>query len=132
MIKCHAMLLIESALTESRLPMLVRCITLLSVALLASGLAKAEEPLSYNKDIRPILAGHCFNCHGPDRASRKGDLRLDQKAAAESMNAIVPGKPDESEIIKRILSTDPDEVMPPPETKKPLTEAQIATLRRWV
>lgn len=132
MIKCQAMLLIESALTESRLPMLLRCTTLLFVALLASGLAKAEEPLSYNKDIRPILAGHCFNCHGPDSASRKADLRLDQKAAAEAMNAIVPGKPDESEIIKRILSTDPDEVMPPPETKKPLTEAQISTLKRWV
>ena len=107
--------------------------TVLTVAtLLVAYAANADEPLSYNKDIRPIFAGHCFACHGPDSASRKGDLRLDQKAAAESMKAIVPGKPDESEIIKRMLSTDPDEVMPPPETKKPLSPAQIATLKRWV
>lgn len=92
----------------------------------------ADEPLSYNKDIRPILASHCFACHGPDSASRKGDLRLDQKAAAESMKAIVSGKPDESGIIQRILATDPDEVMPPPETKKPLSPDQIAKLKRWV
>lgn len=93
---------------------------------------QADDNISYNKDIRPILAANCFACHGPDSASRKADLRLDQKSAAEGMGAIVPGKPDESEIIKRMTSTDHDLIMPPPESKKTLTPAQIETLRKWI
>ncbi len=92
----------------------------------------AEEPLSYNRDVRPILAANCFACHGPDSASRKADLRLDRKAIAEEMKAIVPGQPEESEILKRITSHDPDEVMPPPESKKTITPAQIDILKRWI
>jgi mono/diheme cytochrome c family protein len=93
---------------------------------------RADEPLSYNRDVRPILATNCFACHGPDSASRQADLRLDQKAVAEEMKAIVPGKPDESELLKRILSHDPEEVMPPPASKKTITPAQIETLRKWI
>lgn len=104
----------------------------LVLAACVSARAVAEEPLTYNKDIRPILASHCFACHGPDSASRKADLRLDQKTAAEAMGAIVSGKPDESEILKRILSDDPDTVMPPPETKKVITPSQVATLKKWI
>ncbi|RLS56628.1 MAG: DUF1553 domain-containing protein [Planctomycetota bacterium] len=107
-------------------------VTGLVLAACVSARALAEEPLTYNKDIRPILAAHCFACHGPDSASRKADLRLDQKTAAEAMGAIVSGKPDESEILKRILSDDPDTVMPPPETKKVITPAQVATLKKWI
>lgn len=92
----------------------------------------AEEPLSYNRDIRPILAANCFACHGPDSASRKGDLRLDKKDWAEQMSAIVPGKPDESAIIERMVSTDPEVVMPPPASKKTITPEQIDTLKRWI
>jgi hypothetical protein len=99
---------------------------------LFAGIANAEEPLQYNRDIRPILFDTCFACHGPDSAARKADLRLDQRDAAVTANAIVPGKPDESEMIRRILSTDPDEVMPPPATKKTLTDAQKEKLTRWV
>ena len=91
---------------------------------------RAEEPLSYNKDVRPILAANCFACYGPDSASLKADLRLDQKSAAEGMGAILPGNPEESAIIQRILATDPEEVMPPPATKKTLTPAQIETLKK--
>ncbi len=93
---------------------------------------RAEEPLSYNRDVRPILAANCFACHGPDSASRKAELRLDKKAIAEEMKAIVPGKPEESEILKRIMSHDPDEVMPPPESKKEITPAQVDILKRWI
>ena len=92
----------------------------------------ADEPLSYNRDVRPILAANCFACHGPDSAARKADLRLDQKAIAEEMKAIVPGKPEESELLKRVTSHDPEEVMPPPESKKQITEAQVAILKRWI
>ena len=67
------------------------------------------EDLGYNRQVRPILAEYCFACHGPDSASRKADLRLDQRQAAIDAQALVPGKPEDSEAIRRILSDDPDE-----------------------
>ena len=102
------------------------------VLLMAAGVGVAG-PLSYNKDIRPILAENCFNCHGPDSASRKAGLRLDSFEAATVANkdgdvALVPGNAAVSEIIKRVLSTDPDEVMPPPEFHKVVKPEQIEVL----
>jgi hypothetical protein len=92
----------------------------------------ASAAIQYNRDVRPILLDKCFSCHGPDSASRQADLRLDQREAAIEMAAITPGDPDASEMIRRILSTDEAEQMPPPETKKKLTEAQKQTLIRWI
>jgi len=92
----------------------------------------AAEKLQYNRDIRPILAEHCFACHGPDSAARKADLRLDQRDVAVEMGAIVPGKPDASALVARIQATDPDEVMPPPATKKKLTPQQKELLAQWI
>ena len=111
-------------------------LSLLSL-LAAPGMAIATGPLSYNKDIRPILSENCFNCHGPDSASRKAGLRLDSFEAATAANkdgmvSLVPGKSDVSEVIKRALSKDPDEIMPPPESHKTLQPEQIATLQRWI
>ncbi|HEX7376750.1 MAG TPA: DUF1549 domain-containing protein, partial [Pirellulales bacterium] len=97
-----------------------------------SGASFAAEPLQYNRDVRPILADNCFACHGPDSAARKADLRLDGREAAIEAGAITPGKADESELIRRILTSDPDELMPPPATKKQLTAEQKEILRRWV
>jgi len=95
--------------------------------------ATAAEPrLQYNHDIRPILADHCFACHGPDSAARKADLRLDQRAAAVDSGSIAPGDPDGSEMLRRILSHDPDEKMPPPATKKKVTPQQVASLKKWI
>ncbi len=94
--------------------------------------ATAAEKLEYNRDVRPILADHCFACHGADSAARKADLRIDKRDAAIDMGAIVPGEPDDSELISRILSDDADLVMPPLETKKGLTEEQKAILTRWI
>lgn len=94
--------------------------------------ASAADKLEYNRDIRPILAENCFACHGPDSAARKADLRLDRREAAMQMTAIVPNKPDESELVRRILLADGDERMPPPSTKKELTAAQKDLLRRWI
>src|SRR5438045_1922347 len=70
----------------------------------------------FNRDIRPILSENCFRCHGPDKNIRKAKLRLDDRAVALEKKAIVPGKPDESEMISRINSTKEDEMMPPPDT----------------
>lgn len=103
------------------------------VFVLGATAAKAqEEPIVYNRDIRPILADNCFACHGPDSAARKADLRLDRADVAASMKAIVAGKPGESSVIHRINSPDPDEVMPPPSTKKTLTARQKDLLKRWI
>ncbi len=92
----------------------------------------AEEPLEYNRDIRPILADNCFACHGADSAAREADLRIDQREAAIEFGALVPGQPDESELLLRVLTDDPDLLMPPPETKKTLTPEQQEILKRWI
>ena len=81
----------------------------------------STQAVDFNREVRPILADHCFTCHGPDASSRKAKLRLDDRDAALSKEAFVPNKPDESEMMHRIFSDDPDEMMPPPEMKKPLT-----------
>ena len=101
----------------------------------------AAEPsprLSFNRDIRPILSDNCFACHGPDSGNRQAGLRLDvaERATAElesGTRAIVPGKADASELLARIVATDADTVMPPPEAKLGrLTPEQVALLRRWI
>jgi len=114
---------------------MLRVDVLIAVAVAAACFSETfahAAPPTYNKDIRPILVDACFACHGPDSASRKADLRLDRFADATATGAIVAGKPEESQLIARITSTDPDEIMPPPSTKKHLTPAQIETLRQWV
>ncbi len=94
--------------------------------------SRAGDPVEFNRDIRPIFRETCFTCHGPDSASRKADLRLDKREAAVASGAITPGDPSASEIITRILSDDPEEMMPPPASHKALTAAQKDLLKRWV
>jgi hypothetical protein len=93
--------------------------------------APAADP-DFNRDVRPILAAKCFKCHGPDDKARKADLRLDVGDAVVKAGAIVPGKPDQSAIVTRTHSADPDEVMPPPSVKKPLTDREKQVLKAWV
>jgi len=110
-----------------------------SVPSAASAVPAAPVPgrLSFNRDVRPILAGQCFECHGPDNGARKAALRLDQREAAllggkSKAPAIVPGNAAKSELVRRITSLDADERMPPPKSGKKLSPAQIATLRQWI
>ncbi len=104
-----------------------------ALAITFSGLTSAAEKLGFNHDIRPLLSDKCFFCHGPDPKNRKADLRLDVRDAAVEAKAIVPGKPDESEIIKRILTTDADDHMPPAKSKLDnFTPAEAELLRRWI
>ena len=93
-----------------------------------------SKPLDFNQDIRPILSDKCFSCHGPDEHGRKADLRLDieKEAKNEDMFAIVSGKPDESEMIYRIHSKDADELMPPPEIGKALSNKEKQILEQWI
>src|SRR4051812_6090312 len=92
---------------------------------------EAQERIAFNRDVRPIVADRCFACHGPDKAKRKAKLRLDERASAVEKRAIVPGKPDKSELVARIFSTDAEVLMPPPEAHKPLTAGQKEVLKRW-
>ena len=91
-----------------------------------------EGSPQYNRDILPILAENCFACHGADAESREADLRLDQREAAIDYGAIVPGEVDESVLIDRILSDDPDLIMPPKDSTKSLTEEQKQHLIDWI
>lgn len=96
-----------------------------------------ERTLSFNRDVRPILSEHCFNCHGIDEKNRKSGLRLDERSAAllggdSDGPAIVPGKPEKSALIKRITAHADESIMPPPRVKNPLNAKQIATLKQWI
>jgi len=119
--------------------MLPLSVSFISSAFLLSaetpGSVAATGPVSYNRDVRPILSENCFSCHGADSASRKDSLRLDrfEDAIAKRDNGvgvIVPGKPEASEFITRVESSD--DPMPPEKSHKVLSVAQKSTLRRWV
>jgi Protein of unknown function (DUF1553)/Protein of unknown function (DUF1549)/Planctomycete cytochrome C/Concanavalin A-like lectin/glucanases superfamily len=111
---------------RAHLPAAVACVALLTAT------AQAGDAIGYNHDIRPILAENCFACHGPDSASRKADLRLDRREAAIESGAFQPGKPEESELVKRINSTDPDTMMPPAGAHKTLSPEQKKMLTDWI
>ncbi|MEY4133069.1 MAG: hypothetical protein RL592_1127 [Verrucomicrobiota bacterium] len=103
------------------------------IALALAWFCPADAKVSFNREIRPILSEQCFSCHGFDPKHRKADLRLDIREGALAVNdgvrAIIPGDPSKSELWKRLLSQDPEEVMPPPEAHKPkLSAKQLATL----
>lgn len=96
---------------------------------------QAADDVDFNRDVRPILSDLCFTCHGPDGNTREAELRLDQEAsvfAKRDTPLIVRGKPLESELVRRILSTDDDKRMPPPDSKRQPTAAQKATLQNWI
>ena len=102
----------------------------------AASSAVAAEQIDFNRQIRPILADACFHCHGPDAASREAKLRLDEREGLhrvrEGVAVVVPGKPDESELLHRIVSPHEDEVMPPPRAARQLKPEEKDLLRRWV
>jgi hypothetical protein len=108
----------------------MRSVLVAALATLLPTLVHAAD-VDFSRDVRPILSRHCFKCHGFDDKARKAKLRLDLRAEAVK-KAIVPGKPDDSELVRRIFAADDSEVMPPPATKNPLTDAQKLILRRWV
>ena len=125
--------------------MLINCSSLLFVSsLLTLGIAPVFgaatdgplKSLSFNNDIRPILAENCFHCHGQDESKREAELRLDSFNGAtrdlDGYAALVPGKPNESELYLLVTSEDEDEFMPPPDSNRSLTDEQKETLRLWI
>src|SRR5580704_15738135 len=97
-----------------------------------SGGAVTTKKLEFNRDIRPILSENCYACHGPDKGARKGKFRLDVRNEALGKGAFKPGDVDNSELVKRINATNPDDLMPPPDSNKHLTQVQKDKLRRWI
>jgi hypothetical protein len=102
----------------------------------ASKLPSAAAEVDFLRDVRPILAGHCLKCHGQDEDARKAKLRLDVRDSAINLAKsgavpIVPGKPEKSELVRRIFANDDDQ-MPPPAAKRPLTQEQKEILKRWI
>jgi hypothetical protein len=101
--------------------------------ILFSSLARSEEPLSYDRHIRPILSENCFACHGFDEKTREAGLRLDTRAGAiDEGGAIEPGSPETSWIVERMESEDVEVRMPPPHSGKSLTAEQIGLIKRWI
>jgi hypothetical protein len=103
----------------------------------AQGRAAGPVKIDFTEHVQPILAEHCAHCHGLDPETRHGGLRLDLRDAAlaggdSGLAAIAVGKPAESELVRRIHSQDPDEVMPPPRENKPLTPEKVAILEAWI
>jgi hypothetical protein len=111
---------------------LKRYLPALLTAVIGGSFAQAQMRPEYNRDVRPILAENCFACHGPDSASRKAGLRLDQRDAAIQAEAIIPSNPEKSALVQRIFAKDAKDRMPPRKTRKQLTPAQKETLRRWI
>src|SRR5260221_2375821 len=109
---------------------------LLFSTLIALRAVAAEPPINFSRDIHPILSENCFACHGPDEKARKAKLRLDTQEGAfkkhDDISAIVPAHPEQSEVVRRILTTDPDDHMPPPDSGKKLTPRQIELLKQWI
>jgi mono/diheme cytochrome c family protein len=106
-----------------------------AIAALVPNFAWAEK-IEFTTQIQPILSENCYACHGPDEATVEGGLRLDVRELAlkggDSGKAIVPGDPGASQILERITHSDPDEIMPPPDKKKPLKPEQVALIRQWI
>jgi hypothetical protein len=103
------------------------------------GCRRTQSRLDFNQDVQPILASRCFSCHGPDPEMRKAGLRLDHaewalKKRPHRADAIVPGHPEKSELVKRIESKDPHYLMPQSDQgeAKPMSPAEIATLKEWI
>ena len=99
-------------------------------------LSEISGKIRFNRDIRPILSEHCFACHGPDSNTRKAKLRLDEMESATKLRdgekVVFPGNPGVSILMHRILSEDPDEIMPPTKTKRRLSDEQKKILGQWI
>jgi hypothetical protein len=111
---------------------------ILLLAVAGPNLVKGKQPatISFNRDVRPILSDHCFQCHGPDSGQRVSSLRLDTEEGLhgdpEDAPVLVPGNPGESQLWQRITSEDPDYRMPPEDDGRPLSNSQREILRRWI
>lgn len=117
-------------------PLAIACITLIGAPSHRAAELPIPQTIDFNRDIRPILSENCYFCHGPDKNKRKADLRLDTHdgifSVIKDRTTVVPGKPEQSELFRRVTESDPDERMPDPKSNKRLSERQIALLKKWI
>src|SRR5436189_2668015 len=122
----------------ARLPRfsIVKTLATAAAILLTSSALVPAGTIDFDRDIQPIFSDNCYQCHGPDEKARKAKLRLDNRDGAfrlrKGKTVIIPGKSSDSEMVRRITSSDPEEQMPPPETNKKLTAKQIELLKQWI
>ncbi len=114
----------------AKVVLLVACGVNLSLFAASGSDQPTPDVVQYNRDIRPILSSKCFQCHGYDAGTREAGLRLDDEN--DSRDAIKPGRAEESELVLRIESQDPDTIMPPPSIAKPITVREQTLIRRWI
>ncbi len=119
------------------MPGFFKSLIALSAFLLMGTVCLAEDEVNFSRDVLPILSDRCFHCHGPDPTHREAGLRLDLREAAiedrDGTTAVVPGKPEQSELLARISTDDSDLLMPPVDShRKPLTKSQVETIRKWI
>ncbi|HSH93601.1 MAG TPA: DUF1553 domain-containing protein [Roseimicrobium sp.] len=111
-------------------------LALLCSGLVASSAAPASGKVDFARDVLPILSDKCFHCHGPDEKTQKAKLRLDTEQgmfrSKDGVTNVVRGKPADSELVRRVLTRDENDMMPPPDSHRSLTDAQKETLKRWV
>lgn len=124
-------------LSKFNLPYGFLCLAFVLIPCLLCAPARAEKRVDFGRDVQPVIAEHCFTCHGPAEAKRKKGLRFHEQAGllgktGKGVDLIVPGDPDASLFFQRITHSDADMRMPPPESKKELTDAQIALIRTWI
>ena len=109
---------------------------LLVPSVVSADTGSMQAPPDFATEVRPILASRCFPCHGPDEETREAGLRLDTfegaTRVARGRAAVVPGQPNDSQILKRVVHGDPDLRMPPPNTGVALNDAEVDVLRRWI
>ena len=122
-----------------RRTIVVVLVAVLSISPAMAGGARKQptgEPVDFSAQIRPIISSKCFSCHGPDESARKAKLRLDLRDEAikgrKGVRAIAPGDLDKSELVRRITTTDPDDIMPPPKSGRTLSAAEIDLIKRWI
>lgn len=116
--------------------MTISCLSLVVICQLVILPASGVPPIDFDRDIRPILSNTCYTCHGPDSNKRSTDIRFDQRdglfAKLDGSTVVVPGKPDQSDLVRRITSKDADVRMPPADQKQQLTAEQIDLMKRWI
>ena len=114
----------------------LQCLFCFTLCLSWNAITRAEDPVDFNRDIRPIFSEHCYQCHGPDQNTREAELRLDEKDGLFNdrggYRLVTPGNPDQSELISRVHSSDPDVQMPPPKSGAKLSQKQKDLIKRWV
>ncbi len=125
--------------TQRKFSSVIWVVLLLPTSVYSADVGKLPDTVEFNRDIRPILSDNCFFCHGPDKNKRQADLRLDTDAGlfggqngGQKAGAVVAGKPADSELIRRICSTDPEQIMPPTDSGKQLSVRQIGLLNKWI